>query len=226
MKKVFVYLLLLISILFSKGLYADDLRPGMSFYYRQLDNRNGLSNSSVNTILQDKDQLLWIGTWDGLNRYDGAQFNVYNHNIDQAENSIGSNVIQAINEDNAGNIWVNTIGGISRYHKSSGKFYRYFYRSSTSKKISENEFELAINVKGEVYCYSAEGVLSKYNIAEDKFITYQKFVGESGIAKMYFHDNLLWCLNKKGDLSAYQTKGNQLKVVKKNKREGFKFLYR
>lgn len=201
--------------MFSVGLYARELKSGALFYFRQLDNRNGLSNSSINTIFQDKDQLLWIGTWDGLNRYDGAEFNVYNHNIDQKENSIGSNVIQTINEDNDGNIWVNTIGGISRYHKSTGKFYRYFYRNSTSNKISENEFELAVNVKGEVYCYAADGVLSKYNASEDKFIPFQKFGAQNAIAKMYFLDNLLWCLNKKGELAAYQTKDKQLKAVKK-----------
>jgi ligand-binding sensor domain-containing protein len=37
----------------------------------QLDNTKGLSNSSVSTIFQDSENLLWIGTWDGLNRYDG-----------------------------------------------------------------------------------------------------------------------------------------------------------
>ena len=65
----------------------------------QLDNTKGLSNSSINTIFQDSQNLLWIGTWDGLNRYDGANFTVYNHNIDKIENSIGSNVILSIKED-------------------------------------------------------------------------------------------------------------------------------
>ncbi|MFA6275557.1 MAG: response regulator [Pedobacter sp.] len=213
MKRTLAFIFILSYWLFSLNAYADDINLGISFYYRQLDNKNGLSNSSVNAIFQDKDQLLWIGTWDGLNRYDGAQFNVYNHNIDKAENSIGSNVIQAINEDNAGNIWVNTIGGISRYHKSTGKFFRYFYRSATSKKISENEFELAINSKGEVFCYAADGILSKYNSAEDKFISYQKFKVEQGIVKMYFLKDLLWCLNKSGELATYKLTASKLSLV-------------
>ena len=215
MRRIFIFLLYCTCLFLGENVYADDLKPGISFYYRQLDNRNGLSNSSVNAILQDKDQVLWVGTWDGLNRYDGAQFNVYNHNIDQSENSIGSNVIQAINEDNAGNIWVNTIGGISRYHKNTGKFYRYFYRSSISKKISENEFELAINSLGEVYCYAADGTLSKYNVDQDKFLVVERFTGKQGIVKMYFLNNFLWCLNKNGDLSAYKISINKLKAVKK-----------
>ena len=44
---------------------------------QQLDNTNGLSNSSVNAIFQDSENLLWIGTWDGLNRYDGSSFKIF-----------------------------------------------------------------------------------------------------------------------------------------------------
>ena len=86
MRKAFVFLLCFLVYLMP--LNAEDVKPGVSFYYRQLDNRNGLSNSAVNAILQDKDELLWIGTWDGLNRYDGAHFNVYNHNIDKVKKAL------------------------------------------------------------------------------------------------------------------------------------------
>ncbi len=201
-------------VLFQKGTHAKDIKPGLSFYYRQLDNRNGLSNSSVNALLQDMDQVLWVGTWDGLNRYDGSEFKVYNHNIDKKENSIGSNVIQALNEDKRGNIWINTIGGISRYHKRTGKFYRYLYRSNTSKKISENEFELTINAQGDVYCYAADGVLSKYDPEADRFIEYQKFKAGKSIVKLLFQNQLLWCLDQQGILAAYQVSPTKLIKVK------------
>ena len=82
MSRLLLFFSFLISLVFSTAA-AQDVKPGVYFYYRQLDNRNGLSNSSINAIYQDKDQLLWVGTWDGLNRYYGAHFNVYNHNIDQ-----------------------------------------------------------------------------------------------------------------------------------------------
>ena len=193
---------------------VEDVKPGISFYYRQLDNKNGLSNSSINAILQDKDQLLWIGTWDGLNRYDGSKFNVYNHNIDKAENSIGSNVIQSIKEDNNGNIWINTVGGISRYNKRVGKFNRYFYRNTITQKVRENEYELVVNSNGDVFCYSAEGLLSKYNTKKDTFEYYQRFRTEDRIVKMCFAGDILWYLNKKGQLIAAKTNSNKLSFVK------------
>jgi len=212
-KSCFIYILLL-GLTFSQTLFAEDVKPGVSFYYRQLDNRNGLSNSSINSILQDKDQLLWIGTWDGLNRYDGAHFNVYNHNIDKAENSIGSNVIQTIKEDNHSNIWINTIGGISRYNKITGAFSRYFYKNTTAQKIRENEYELVINSKGSVFCFSANGMLSRYNAETDKFVDYQKFKSTEAIVKMNFLNDNLWYLNAKEELVVAQVTNQGLKTLK------------
>src|SRR3569623_1800389 len=60
---------------------------------QQLDNRNGLSNSCVNSIYQDADHLIWFGTWDGLNYYDGANIHVFNYErADYGKRAIASNV--------------------------------------------------------------------------------------------------------------------------------------
>jgi len=212
-----VWLLFSVYLVFACSLVqAKNLNPEVSFYYQQLDNRNGLSNSSVNNIFVDKDQLLWIGTWDGLNRYDGTKFSVYNHNIGKVKNSIGSNVIQSINEDNHKNIWINTIGGISRYNKITGKVYRYFYPNTINQKVSENEYELSVNRNGDVFCYSADGTLSRYNIKGDKFERYHYFSGKEGITKMCFSENSLYYLNKKGELVIANTLQNKLTIVKKH----------
>lgn len=211
-----VWLLYSIYLVFACSfVQAKDINPEVSFYYQQLDNRNGLSNSSVNNIFVDKDQLLWIGTWDGLNRYDGTKFSVYNHNIGKVKNSIGSNVIQSINEDAHKNIWINTIGGISRYNKSNGKVYRYFYPNTLNQKVSENEYELTINKNGDVFCYSADGNLTRYNAKGDKFERYHHFGGKEGIVKMCFAENLLYYLNKKGELIIANTLQDKFTIVKK-----------
>ncbi len=105
MSRIFVFFSILITAFLTKNGVVEDKNPVLSFHYRQLDNRNGLSNSSINSILQDNDQLLWIVAWDGLNRYDESRFTVYNRNIDQANNCIGSNVIQSIREDKKNNIY-------------------------------------------------------------------------------------------------------------------------
>lgn len=199
MRKAYVFLLLFFFVP-TFFLFANDNNPNLSFHYKQLDNKNGLSNSAINIIFQDRDELLWIGTWDGLNRYDGARFNVYNHSIENIKTSIGSNVVQSITEDLNDNIWINTIGGVSRYQKKTGKFYRYFYKSTTTKKVTENEYKLAVSAQGEVFCYAANGMLSKYDEATDKFKNFQKFESTEGIIKMQFEGNHLWYLTKSESL--------------------------
>ena len=65
----------------------------VQFFIQQLDNRNGLSNSSINNIFKDADSLIWVATWDGLNMYDGTSFHVFNYSKENNYKSIGSNVI-------------------------------------------------------------------------------------------------------------------------------------
>ena len=71
----------------------------------------GLSNEYVRTIFQDSKGYMWIGTIDGLNRYDGERITVYNCSID-SENSLSSTYINDIEEDSMGNIWVATDSGL------------------------------------------------------------------------------------------------------------------
>ncbi len=109
------------SFLFFFCLQAKSI-PVDPFFIQHFDNRNGLSNSSINKLFKDADNILWVATWDGLNMYDGTTFHVFNYSKDNDFKSIGSNVIQNITEDKLGNIWISTIEGISRYEKRTGKF--------------------------------------------------------------------------------------------------------
>lgn len=214
MSKAYFFFFLFIGLTSFQHAFATDTNPKTSFYYRQIDNKNGLSNSSINSIFQDKDQLLWIGTWDGLNRYDGAHFSVYNHNIDRVENSIGGNVILSIKGDQNNNIWINTIGGISRYNKLNGKFSRYFYKKTAPQKIRENEYDLIISDQGEVFCFAANGVLSRFDFDNDKFIPFQKFSANESIVKISFFGDKLCYLTKTGILTLASVGQNKLQTIK------------
>lgn len=77
----------------------------VQFFHQNLDNRNGLSNSAINHIFQDSENIIWVATWDGLNMYDGTSFHVFNYSKENDFKSIGSNVIRHITEDKHRNIW-------------------------------------------------------------------------------------------------------------------------
>ncbi|MFV8375034.1 two-component regulator propeller domain-containing protein [Flavobacterium sp. GSP11] len=117
----------------------------------QLDNTKGLSNSSVNAIFQDSENLLWVGTWDGLNRYDGNNFKIFRPELDN-ENSLSNQVILKIDEDNSGRIWILTIHGINRYDKKTDAFQRYYFTRKNKPPLSESEFNMALDASKKVFC--------------------------------------------------------------------------
>jgi PAS domain S-box-containing protein len=92
--------------------------------FERLGLEDGLSQGCVNAILQDSQGFLWIGTQDGLNKYDGYSFTVYRHDpTDPA--SLSGNTIYAILEDTAGDLWLGTPQGLDRFEKRSNQFTRY-----------------------------------------------------------------------------------------------------
>ena len=189
-------------------------QPPAPFYIQHYDNRNGLSNSSINKLFKDSDNLLWVATWDGLNMYDGSAFHVFNYSKENDFKSIGSNVIQNITEDKRGNIWISTIEGISRYEKRSGKFFNYFYNQDQNEKISEQEYAIAVNNDGFVYCLSKKNGLSYYDTKSDSFKISRLPKQNSKTIKIYFDDNnRLWLLNSNGELDVCENDKNNFQLI-------------
>ena len=91
------------------------------YKFNQITGANGLSQNSVVAIHQDKLGQVWIGTRDGLNKYDGVEFKVYRHQKEN-ENSISNNGILCIEEDKDGFIWVGTSFGLNRYDPKKDSF--------------------------------------------------------------------------------------------------------
>ncbi|WP_245681397.1 two-component regulator propeller domain-containing protein [Arcticibacter eurypsychrophilus] len=208
------YILTLLTCLF-KTTSAFEIKVPEYFYYQRFDNRNGLSNSAVNIVFQDKDQLVWIGTWDGLNMYDGTDFRVFNYTSENQSGSIGNNVIQDIKEDKNGNIWISTIGGITRFEKSSGKFYTYFYNLATKKSIAEKEYELAIVADETVFCNSKTFGLSRFDPNTNTFKRILPLSGKGETVKMESsRKGLLWFLQSDRTLIACKVTSTGLNRIR------------
>ena len=92
--------------------------------FEHLGMEHGLSNDQVRAILQDTKGYLWIGTMDGLNKYDGYTFTKYRFDPTDS-NSLSQNMIYTIWEDKQGYIWVGTFEGLCRFDKHTEKFIRY-----------------------------------------------------------------------------------------------------
>src|SRR3989337_396201 len=107
MRKFLTYLFILFHLLVKA-------QPS-TLYFRNLNTGNGLSHNKVNCIMQDKRGFTWIGTDDGLNRYDGYRFQVFRNDPSNSA-TISGNIITDILEDKSGVLWIaTTAGGLTKY---------------------------------------------------------------------------------------------------------------
>ncbi|WP_289058356.1 two-component regulator propeller domain-containing protein [uncultured Flavobacterium sp.] len=91
--------------------------------FENFDTNNGLSSSTSSEIFQDREGFLWFGTIDGLNKYNGYEFQIFRPVINDV-NSISNNRINTIAEDDRGFLWIGTSNGLNVFDKKSQKFYR------------------------------------------------------------------------------------------------------
>lgn len=102
-------------------LLAANTLKSQSYYFRHYQVENGLSNNTVGCSLQDQQGFLWFGTKDGLNRFDGYSFKVFQNDRDDPK-SIGSNFIISLFEDKTGVLWVGTDRGLFKYDAITESF--------------------------------------------------------------------------------------------------------
>lgn len=124
---LFPYLLLLSK---AEGNTIDNFSPITSI--------QGLSQNEVRCIHQDKAGFLWIGTQDGLNRYDGYEFKKYSKNPFD-KNSLSNDRINAIVENSAGKLWIGTDDGIDLFDPFKNEFVNYNHlltKENSSKFVS------------------------------------------------------------------------------------------
>src|SRR5690606_16574928 len=94
-------------------------QPELKFSRLSID--EGLSQNTVLAVLQDQTGFTWVGTEDGLNRYDGYEFVHYKHDPND-RNSITNNQINTLYEDTEGRIWIGTAGGLDVYYPKNQCF--------------------------------------------------------------------------------------------------------
>lgn len=96
------------------------------FNYKTLSAADGLSQGYIWDMIQDRDGFLWMTTKAGLNRYDGYNFKVYNHDAYDTT-TISSNDLGYLLEDSKGRIWVTTENEFNIFDKKRDRFVRLIY---------------------------------------------------------------------------------------------------
>ena len=134
--------------------------------FEHLNVSNGLSNGRVTSVVQDATGFIWIGTKNGLNRYDGNQFKIYH----QRNSNISSNDIWELLIDSQSRMWITTSGGgVNLYNNLLNTFISYKNSDKQQNVISSNEVHTVYeDKKGTIWIGTDKG-LDKYNEKEDKF---------------------------------------------------------
>jgi len=134
-----------------------------------LTNNDGLSNSSINSISQDSNGLLWFGTWDGLNVYNGREFKVYKPDPGNTL-SISNNIIRDIVEEQKDVQWIATDRGINRLDTRKKTFERFFVDAGNQIISNEHSFFIARNNADKIFAAVYEQGVYYFDTSTHHFI--------------------------------------------------------
>lgn len=113
---VFIFIIIFVA----SGTFPE--RPDITFRYLTVE--DGLSQGSINCIYQDSIGFLWFGTKQGLNKYDGFNIKIFDHNPADLS-SLSNNNVNCITEDKNGDLWIGTSAGLNRLNNITQTFTRY-----------------------------------------------------------------------------------------------------
>lgn len=150
-----------INLFFSQAL-ANNLNLSPSFRFERFNEEDGFLNAQINVTLQDKFGYLWIGSAEGLSRYDGYEFEYYVHNSKDV-NSLSGNVIEDIFEDSQGRIWVASWDGLDLYHRETNNFTRYNHDPDDPTTLGSPTVRAIIEDNQGILWLGRSGGLTKLN---------------------------------------------------------------
>ncbi|MBE6062617.1 MAG: histidine kinase [Clostridium butyricum] len=163
-----VKILLIFVLIFSFAIpdvsYAD---INKNIRFNNITVEEGLSQSTVNKIYQDSRGYIWIGTNDGLDRYNGNKFNHYKSSK-YNKNSIINNSIIDITEDKNGDMWISTIDGISRINADTDKIKNYYQKKENGNLSDNSVYDILVDEDNRIFAATENG-LNIYNEKEDTF---------------------------------------------------------
>ena len=160
LKKIVIYLFFLCL-----GMHSAFSETPEQITFSYISINEGLSQSTVFSIDQDKRGIMWFATYDGVNKYDGYAFTVYQHNEDDP-NSIANDISRIVKTDSQGRVWIGTRDGLSRYDEEKDIFQNFFYEKN-GKHLQVNGIE---EISPEQLLISTPEGLIMFDIKESKFI--------------------------------------------------------
>jgi len=193
------------------------------FKFKHLSIDDGLSHSKVNVIFQDSRGFMWFGTNEGLNRYDGYDFKVFQRDPDNSY-SISSNLIRTIVEDSSGYLWIGTEGGgLNRYDRKTERFI-HFTNDSSSETIlnSNNVNDILLDSHNQIWIGTEHGIdlIELIDKKATNFLPYppeKELAGENIINVLFKdHENKIWAGTESGGFCCFDDETRQFYCYRHN----------
>lgn len=170
---------------------------------------DGLPSGNITVALKGKNGYMWIGTDNGLCKFDGYSFKSL-VNIPGNPNSISSNFINTLAEDKSGKIWVGTMDGLNVLDPNTEKFERFYHNERSKNSISNNKiFSILADKDGTIWIGTDDG-FNQYIAATRSFIAYKpnpanrfSIKGKSVNAIIEDNKKNLWLGNWSGGLNKF-----------------------
>ena len=163
----------LLVILFFIG-YQNTI--AINYRLTQISSKDGLSQQDVECIIQDKQGFIWVGTYDGLNRYDGNNFELLRH-IPTESNSISDNRIFCLSEWPARDeLWIGTDGGgLNCFNLKTQKTKRFFADKKNKNYLLDNQILCLYQENNNLWIGTAKG-LNKITYTSKNEVNFQKHI--------------------------------------------------
>ncbi|MCD4724333.1 MAG: histidine kinase [Bacteroidales bacterium] len=160
----------------------------------------GLSQNTVNCIIQDREGYMWFGTWDGLNQYDGYEFRIFNK-----QNGMSNPTINALLEDDKGIIWIGTQDGLNSFDRETRSFTYYKNIPNESNSLSNNSInDIYQDSEGFLWISTVQG-LNKFDKINNVYTRYKFSISNTDSIKsnwinkvMEDSDGFLWIASRLG----------------------------
>ena len=171
-------LALLLALAHTSPGSAAVLEDNVRFSRLNLD--QGLSQSTVNCIVQDRQGMIWFGTQDGLNRFDGYKFTVFKH--DPLEpGSLSHNFIWALHVSSDGTLWIGTEGGgLDRWNPIDDSFTHRRHDPDDPNTLGHDIIRSIAEDRDGLLWIGTEGGLSRFNPTSGRFSHFRHAEDEPG----------------------------------------------
>jgi len=206
MKRLYLLLLFIFFVFSVYKVYGQQER----LQFKHLTTEDGLSQSTIACILQDSKGFMWFGTQDGLNKYDGYNFTIFQHDPDNPASIMGSFVFE-IFEDSNGNLWIGTESGLNLFNRADNVFIHYQHDENDPNSLGGTEVRtICEDSRDNLWVGTIGGGLNLFDRENESFIHYQYEKNDpntlsSNDVYVVFEDsrNNLWIGSGHGDLDLF-----------------------